>query len=590
MKLSSESPGCRASVPALDLRPGDETARWHLFGPEAPQPLDLERAAHTFAQIAEATGNQLQSRCTAMISALGGDFPSVTTQLAGVEDQGQELLDDSRRLAGQRGARPLRVVLMGRTQAGKSTLFEFLTDGDGARVGDGRQRFSRDSCYAPCPGLPIEIGDTPGVGAADGAEDRVEAFRQAETADVVLWIAGDEATQTETAEALRTLAVLGKPIVVALNCRSRLDDDFALDDFLEAPHEVFNPDRLANLRQVERAISLGGSQSIVGVHLHALAALQSRIGNHSVEVASALRVASRVNHLLGALEVLAEKRDLRQAVQACDGLRSPMVAVSAELGTLESGLTEMVSALTESRRDFELRAARSIHDTQARLTAALSAVFEKRDRWAETADLGRSFRSEWTSTFEAVEQEVGAVFDEATVALESRLRLDLDGALTDWERPGRALPPSLPGHGPAWLNRAVKFAYAMGSAAVLRLGPGGAAVALALSNPIVKTKLFQALDAKVPSRVVIARRRRQRLGGRYRDALRETRAGVDSEAARVLGEWERAAQRVAAAMHDAIERHRELASAIRSWRADVESAISQIDLELARALLKAEGR
>jgi predicted GTPase len=59
----------------------------------------------------------------------------------------------------------MRVVLMGRTMAGKSTLLSTLTAGSADRIGVGAQRTSLDVFAAPAVDLrDVEIVDTPGVG------------------------------------------------------------------------------------------------------------------------------------------------------------------------------------------------------------------------------------------------------------------------------------------------------------------------------------------------------------------------------------------------------------------------------------------
>ena len=82
--------------------------------------------------------------------------------------------------------RPMRVVLMGRTMAGKSTLLAALTGGSAERIGVGAQRTSRDVFAAPALDLQdVEIVDTPGVGARDGAEDVALAMAEVPGADLV---------------------------------------------------------------------------------------------------------------------------------------------------------------------------------------------------------------------------------------------------------------------------------------------------------------------------------------------------------------------------------------------------------------------
>ena len=72
-----------------------------------------------------------------------------------LDDLAAVLADCRRRLNGPGTA--VRVVFMGRTLAGKSTLYEALTDGDGRRIGTGAQRATRDcaehAAAVPRPGL-----------------------------------------------------------------------------------------------------------------------------------------------------------------------------------------------------------------------------------------------------------------------------------------------------------------------------------------------------------------------------------------------------------------------------------------------------
>lgn len=135
---------------------------------------------------------------------------------------------------------PMRVVLMGRTMAGKSTLLAALTGSSEERIGDGRQRYSRDVFAARALQLDnVEIVDTPGVGAKDGEDDLAQAMAQVSGADLILWIASNDSFQEETAQALRAVALRGKPVVVALNCRAPLADDLDREDFLEDQDAVF---------------------------------------------------------------------------------------------------------------------------------------------------------------------------------------------------------------------------------------------------------------------------------------------------------------------------------------------------------------
>ena len=159
-------------------------------------------------------------------------------------------------------APPMRVVLMGRTMAGKSTLLAAITGGSADRIGIGAQRTSRDVFAAPALDVPdLEIVDTPGVGAKDGDEDVATAMAEVPDADLVLWVASNDSFQEETARALRAVAFHGKPVVVALNCRAPLDDGLALEDFLDQPALVFGQHE-GHLRTIRMHLATAGVRPV----------------------------------------------------------------------------------------------------------------------------------------------------------------------------------------------------------------------------------------------------------------------------------------------------------------------------------------
>ena len=135
---------------------------------------------------------------------------------------------------------PLRIVLLGRTQAGKSTLFSYLTDSDVSPVGHGAQRSTRSVVAMPMAGHPnVVVVDTPGVGALDGDEDREIALNAARRADLVVWVATTNSQPSETASALSQVARWGAPMLLVLNCREDLGGDGAIDQFLAYPESTF---------------------------------------------------------------------------------------------------------------------------------------------------------------------------------------------------------------------------------------------------------------------------------------------------------------------------------------------------------------
>ena len=102
------------------------------------------------------------------------------------------------------------ITLFGRTMAGKSTLMEVLTEGDGSAIGMGAQRTTRDIRRYEWNGLAVT--DVPGIGAFEGEEDTRLAFDAAKTADLIVFLLTDDAPQAVEADCFRQVKDLGKPV------------------------------------------------------------------------------------------------------------------------------------------------------------------------------------------------------------------------------------------------------------------------------------------------------------------------------------------------------------------------------------------
>ncbi|WP_042169105.1 GTPase [Streptomyces sp. NBRC 110035] len=114
------------------------------------------------------------------------------------------------------------VVLFGRTGAGKSSLVEALTGGDGARISPGRPDHTTEVEEVRWAGL--RLFDTPGTNGwgRDGDNRHLEeAARQAVlVADVVLLCFDDDSQlEGEFTKVAQWVLAYGKPAVVVLNCK-----------------------------------------------------------------------------------------------------------------------------------------------------------------------------------------------------------------------------------------------------------------------------------------------------------------------------------------------------------------------------------
>lgn len=108
-----------------------------------------------------------------------------------------------------------RVVLLGRTEAGKSTLKELLTNGSGKTIGAGGQRTTR--CASAFSWKGISILDVPGVSAVGGEADSEIAMKEAREADLVLYIMTNAAQQDDELSRYVELRMQGKTLLCVKN-------------------------------------------------------------------------------------------------------------------------------------------------------------------------------------------------------------------------------------------------------------------------------------------------------------------------------------------------------------------------------------
>ncbi len=116
-----------------------------------------------------------------------------------------------------------RVVILGRPNVGKSTLFNRLCGRRRALVGD-EPGMTRDRLYAPAEwlGKPFEVIDTGGIIPADEELIPVEIFRQAqkaieEAAHLILVVDGREGVVPLDEDLAQLLRRTGRPISLAVN-------------------------------------------------------------------------------------------------------------------------------------------------------------------------------------------------------------------------------------------------------------------------------------------------------------------------------------------------------------------------------------
>ena len=128
------------------------------------------------------------------------------------------------------------VTLFGKTKAGKSTLMEILTHGDGSHMGRGGQRTTKDVHSYDWKGMSVT--DVPGIEAYGGAEDAKKAKEAAARADLILFLITAGQPEGNEADWLVELKKMDKPLLCLCNYKQSLGegvDDFRLKRFLSDP-------------------------------------------------------------------------------------------------------------------------------------------------------------------------------------------------------------------------------------------------------------------------------------------------------------------------------------------------------------------
>lgn len=160
---------------------------------------EIKRLSHS-----KISDDEVYSSLTEQLSKIRSDYSLMPTRLR----------EDVERL----NKTTFTISVFGRTMAGKSTLMEVLTCGDGSSIGQGAQRTTRDVRKYKYKNL--QILDVPGVAAFGGSEDEEVAFDAARNADLIFFILKDEDVQPSVAECLCRILSLGKPVVCLINVKA----------------------------------------------------------------------------------------------------------------------------------------------------------------------------------------------------------------------------------------------------------------------------------------------------------------------------------------------------------------------------------
>ena len=218
------------------------------------------------------------------------------------------------------------ITLFGRTMAGKSTLMEILTHGNGQSIGQGAQRTTRDVRHYIWNHL--DITDVPGIAAVDGQEDAEIAFCEAKKADMILFLLTDDGPQESEAEWFSQLIKLGKPILCAINVKAPMPDGKSVRFIEKQIQKRFDMERLESLKNQFLEFASRYEQSwenIPFVYVHLRSAF---VAQHTDDpnIASNYQQLSRINDLTDhIIEIVQTKGRFYRMKNFADIISKPII-------------------------------------------------------------------------------------------------------------------------------------------------------------------------------------------------------------------------------------------------------------------------
>ena len=370
---SSASSGPRAEdelVVALEecrraARAGYELASSHL-----------ESSSKALEAAGQAIQGSLFSFRTANVQS-SGVVPELEGQLEQIAGELRKIREEaSGRL--RRRAKHLeefRVTLFGRTMAGKSTLMEILTRGNGTSIGLGEQRKTRDVRTYSWKGLLIT--DVPGVAAFEGYIDADVALRSAEEADLIAFLITDDAPQPVEAEHLVRVKRLGKPLIGICNVKLAVDRDSDRRRFLRAPDQPFDPKRLNELMEqflaFVRQHAPDGRVTFIPAHLRSrFLASQPQ---HATDRQALLRASRFETVERRIIDEIRHRGAFFRFRAFVDGAVAPMLGLMAQLLEFAAKHSQNGRLFLGKRASFARWARRFDGRSRAQITAGVSEAF-----------------------------------------------------------------------------------------------------------------------------------------------------------------------------------------------------------------------
>ena len=376
------------------------------------------------------------------VVGIGETFEGQLAEIQGaVDDLRMSFAEDLEVL--ERDLDKFSVTLFGRTMAGKSTLMEVLTEGDGSAIGMGAQRTTRDIRRYEWNGLAVT--DVPGIGAYEGEEDTRLAFDAAKTADLIVFLLTDDAPQAVEADCFRQVKDLGKPVIVIMNVKVSVDSGKSLKLIERDMNRAFDFSRIEEIRRqfCRFAEPFGQDWSqvpFVAAHLKAAYEAVRCAKEGNAEQAEFWTRMSRIDDLKSLIceEVEVRGRYIRVKTFA-DIIANPMIEALSELDwqsrmNVSQGkvIADKKRALEKRKESFVKEGRKRIESFMMRLKTELRtdiAVFAEDHYNDKMADLawgdiirGKNIEGRCRELLDDMEAEVDGIIQETMREMASELK------------------------------------------------------------------------------------------------------------------------------------------------------------------------
>ncbi len=317
-------------------------------------------------------------------------FGEVVRQITiGINEQSTTKLGDLKKYLDKQKEhlKDFTVVLFGKTKAGKSTIREAFTRGDGGTIGKGAQRTTQDVKEYEWQGL--RLIDTPGIEAYKGEEDQRKAVETVREADMVIFLISDDAPQPKEFEAMEWLNRINKYFFILLNVKEELentskpDDNRRLERFIKNPNKVFDTKRLQGHEQRIRGDfgKIFGVEKIDIVYVHAQAAFLStrpKYKDYSNELWSLSRVETAYNLIS---KEIVKTGYQRRVLTICNGVVDFIDDIIRSLKTHQKSLEVQVRFMNDELPNLEKKLQKISKEGNQRIERKCKGKFDKIRGW-----------------------------------------------------------------------------------------------------------------------------------------------------------------------------------------------------------------